>query len=308
MSTLDPLTCVQTFVAVVRAGSFTQAALRLGLTTSAVGKRMARLEQHVGLPLFHRSSRQVRLTLDGQAYFDSCSAALDQIAAAEAALLPQTRALHGRVRLDMPVAFGKRIVLPLLLDIVRRHPALLLTLSFNETTVDLVRQDVDVAIRFGTLDDSAHLVARRISRQTRMICAAPAYLARHGTPRDPEDLHGHRCIVGTLQGPPTTWILRESPGQDGGAALRQFTPPASHQFNDGEAIIDAAVAGFGLCQMPSSLLRQPVADGTLVPVLADHCGTPVDVHVMWARHATLSPRIRFVVDQLVAAGEQGALD
>ncbi|MDT7839075.1 LysR family transcriptional regulator [Aquabacterium sp. OR-4] len=308
MSQLDPLTCIHTFVAVVRAGSFTQAAERLGLTTSAVGKRMARLEQHLGLPLFHRGGRQMRLTLDGQAYFDSCASALDQIAATEAALTPQTRLLQGRVRLDMPVAFGKRIVLPLLLDIARQHPGLLLTMNFNEATVDLVRQEVDVAIRFGTLDDSSHLVARRISRQTRLICAAPSYLAAHGTPQVPEDLNGHRCIVGTLQGPPTAWMLREVPGQDDNAALRQFTPPASHQFNDGEAIIDAAVAGYGLCQMPSSLLRQPIARGALVPVLAAWTGTPVDVHVMWSRHATLSPRIRFVVDQLVAAGERGALD
>lgn len=308
MSGLDPLSCLHTFVVVVRAGSFTQAALRLGLTTSAVGKRMARLEEHVGLPLFHRGNRQMRLTVDGQVYFDSCSAALDQIGATEAALQPQTSALQGRVRLDMPVAFGKRIVLPLLLSLVRQHPQLLLTTHFNEATVDLVRQEVDVAIRFGTLDDSAHLVARCISRQQRLVCAAPSYLAAHGTPHQPEDLNGHRCIVGTPNGPPTAWVLREQPSPGGAGGTRQFTPPASHQFNDGEAIIDAAVAGFGLCQMPSSLLCEPIARGALVPVLAAYTGTPVDVHLVWAHHATLSPRIRFIVDALVAAGERGALD
>jgi DNA-binding transcriptional LysR family regulator len=315
MDTPDTLSCISTLLAVVRHGSFTQAGLQLGLTTSAVGKRMARLERHLGLPLFQRGGRRLRLTPDGQTYHDTCADALERIAATEAALSPRSpRALRGRVRIDLPVAFGRRVVLPLLLDGVREHPELMLSLSFHDATVDLGREEVDIALRFGSPGDSSHLVARHISRQTRQICASPAYLRDHGVPQQPEDLHRHRCIVGTVQGPPIRWVLRDAPlgGRASGtredAAQRLLTPPASHQFNDGEAIIDAAVAGFGLCQMPSSLLRQPIARGELVPVLEEWTGTPVDVHLMWNQKATLAARVRHVVDLLVAAGERGALD
>lgn len=302
MHDFDTLPCIQTFVAVVRAGSFTQAALRLGLTKSAVGKRVARLEQHVGVLLLLRNSRQIRLTPDGQTYFETCAAALDDIAQVEAALAPQQRSLHGRVRLDLPVAFGKRIVLPLLLEMANQHPELQLSLSFHDATVDLLRQDVDIVLRFGSMEDSSQLVARCLSRQTRMICASPTYLARHGTPRTVDELNTHRCIVGMPGGPPVNWVVREAD------TPRHLTPPATHAFNDGEAIIDAAVAGFGLCQMPSSLLRRHLARGELVAVLEPFTGTPVEVHVLWPRRATLSPRVRFVVDRLIEAGQRGELD
>jgi DNA-binding transcriptional LysR family regulator len=302
MNPVDPLSCLPTFVAVVRAGSFTLAAERLGLTKSAVGKRIARLEAHLGLPLLQRAGRRLHLTDEGRSYFETCSALLEQLAATEAELSPRARALKGRVRLDMPVAFGRRIVLPHLLALTQQHPELLLTMRLDDATVALPSDEVDIAIRFGALDDSMQRVARRISRQTRLICASPDYLARHGRPTHPAELEGHRCIVGTSSGPPGSWILRED-----GNEFR-FTPLASHQFNDGEALIDAALAGFGLCQMPSSLLHRHIDRGELVPVLERFTGTPVDVHVLWARQATRSPRVRFIVDQLVALGERGLLD
>jgi DNA-binding transcriptional LysR family regulator len=302
MTEADSLSGLVAFVTAIRTGSFTQAADRLGLTKSAVGKSVTRLEARLGVKLLHRSTRQLKLTVEGELYFQACAKALDDIAEAEAQISPVNGAIRGRVHVDMPVAFGRRVLLPILLDIARPHPALTLTMSFNDATINPLTDQVDVIVRFGDVGDSPQLVARRLSSQARVLCASPAYLAEHGTPQGIDDLMRHRCIVGSSHGPPTSWALND------GERLVRVTPPATHQFNDGEAMVDAAVAGFGICQMPASLVRQHINRGRLLPVLAAHCRTPVDVHVMWLRKATLSPRVRYVVDQLIARGEAGELD
>lgn len=192
----DPLSGVAVFVATARAGTFTEAANRLGLTKSAVGKTIARLEERLGFKLFHRTTRLTRLTADGEAYFAACTAAIEEVTAAQAALSSDHRILSGRLHIDMPVAFGRRVLLPALIEITRPHPDLSLTLTFTDATSDLLQDDVDLAIRFGALADSSDLVARRLVTQDRVICASPDYLRRHGEPQTLADVRSHRCIVG----------------------------------------------------------------------------------------------------------------
>lgn len=297
----ESLSGISAFVAVVQAGSFTLAAERLGVTKSAVGKSINRLEERLGVKLLRRTTRRLQLTFDGEAYFQACASALDKIAEAEAQITPYDQVLRGRVHIDMPMAFGKRVLLPLLLELAAPHPELALTMSFNDATVDLMRDEADLAIRFGQLPDSSHLVARKLASQERLICGSPGYLQAHGVPMSLSDLNGHRCIVGTTHGPPQQWTV-----QKGGHVMR-ITPPATHQLSDGESIVETALAGFGLCQMPVSLLRSHIEQGRLVPVLQAHSGVLVDVHMLWVRQATLAPRIRYVIDQLMAYAERGAL-
>ena len=180
MPELDPLSGVTVFVAAARAGSFTVAAERLGLTKSAVGKAIARLEERLGFKLFHRTTRHTRLTADGDAYLAACASAIDEVVAAQSALSSSNHILSGRVRIDMPVAFGRQVLLPILIEITRPHPDLSLTLTFTDATSDLLRDDVDLAVRFGSLEDTSHLVARRLATQQRVICASPHYLKAHG--------------------------------------------------------------------------------------------------------------------------------
>ncbi len=297
----DPLTGVTVFVAAARAGSFTQAAERLRITKSAVGKSIARLEQRLGVKLFHRTGRLTRLTADGEAYLAACAAAMDEIDAAETALSTGNRVLTGRLRIDMPVAFGRRVLLPILIEIIRPHPGLTLSLTFTDATSDLLQDDVDLAIRFGMLKDSSHLVARHLVAQERVICASPAYLRAYGEPRTLEEVRSHRCIVGAPKGPPLVWHVRE------GGMEKRFTPPATHQLSDGESMVDAAVGGLGLCQLPISLVRDRLEAGTLVAVMRDYSAVPVDVHMVWPRRAHLSPRVRYVVDQLISYASAGRL-
>ena len=302
MADKDPLAGVAVFVAAGRAGSFTVAAERLGLTKSAVGKTIARLEARLGVRLFHRTTRLTRLTADGEAYLAACAAAIDEIAAAQGALSSAGKVLSGRLRIDMPVSFGRRVLLPLLAEIVRPHPDLHLSLSFTDTTSDLILEDIDLAIRFGALGDSSHLIARRLVDTHRIIVAAPSYLDRHGRPRSPDDLRDHCGVVGMGKGPPLDWLVRD------GAAVRRIVPRAMHQAADGEAIVGLAIAGLGMCQMPMFMVRDALGDGRLEAVLPDLSDVPVEVHLVWPQRQHLSPRVRHVVDRLVAFAAAGRLD
>jgi len=302
MNDPDPLDGISVFVAVAHAGTFTAAARKLGLTKSAVGKAISRLEQRLGFALFHRTTRVTKLTTDGEAYLGACTAALDEIVTAQSALTTHHKKLSGRVHIDMPVAFGRTVLLPLLMEMTRPHPDLGLSLTFSESSSDLLQDGVDLAIRFGALPDSSDLVARRLATQRRVICASPAYLRARGTPEALPDLAGHHCIVGTMAGPPQVWFVKE------GNKDKRFTPPQTHRLSDGAAMIDAAIGGLGLLQLPVSILRKALSDGRLVPVLESLSGTDVDVHVMWPHQSHLNPRVRYVIDGLLAYAAQGKLD
>jgi DNA-binding transcriptional LysR family regulator len=298
----DPFSGVTVFVTAARAGSFTLAAERLGLTKSSVGKTIARLEDRLGFRLFNRTTRLMRLTADGEAYLAACSVAIDEVTSVQSALSSSNRILSGRVHIDMPIVFGRKVLLPILMAITRPHPDLSLSLTFTDATSDLLRDDVDLAIRFGTLSDTSNLIARRLTSQRRVICASPDYLKMWGTPKALDDIRSHRCIVGAHRGPPLTWLVRE------GSVVRRLVPPATHQISDGEAMVDATVGGLGLAQVPISMVRADIDAGRLQTVLDEFSSVDVDIHAVWPRQAQLSPRVRFIVDQLVNFAADGRLD
>jgi DNA-binding transcriptional LysR family regulator len=293
MIPIDSFQGVLTFVMAARSNSFTEAAARLGISKSAVGKSIARLEERLGVQLFHRSTRRISLTADGDAYFIACSNALEEIGAAESGLGPGTREPSGRLRVDIPVAFGRRVVAPLLFEIADKYPALQLNMTFSDHLVDPIEEGIDLLVRFGELKDTSGLVARRLARQRWAICAAPSYLERFGVPDTLEDLNRHHCIVGHRRGQPLSWRVRE------GQKSVRYSPPTTHQIGDGEAMILAAVAGIGLCQMPRCLFKDDIDAGRLLEVLGGYEPEPVEVHAVWPRVSHLRPKVRYVVDELV---------
>lgn len=293
MVPIDSFQGVITFVVAARSNSFTEAAGRLGISKSAVGKSVARLEERLGVQLFHRSTRRISLTADGDAYFIACSSALEEIGAAESGLGPGTREPSGRLRVDMPVAFGRRVVAPLLFEIADKYPALQLNITFSDHLVDPIEEGIDLLVRFGELKDTGGLVARRLARQQWAICAAPRYLERFGVPETLEDLNQHHCIVGHRRGQPLSWRVRQ------GRETVRYAPSSAHQIGDGEAMILAAVAGIGLCQMPRCLFKEDIEAGSLVEVLVDYMPEPVEVHAVWPKVSHLRPKVRYVVDELV---------
>lgn len=293
MMQIESLNGVITFVTAARSSSFTEAAEHLGVSKSAVGKAISRLEERLGTQLFHRTTRRIRLSADGEAYFAACATALDEIKGAEDSLGPRANEPAGRLRVDMPVAFGRQVIMPMLLSLAKQFPRLKLSLSFSDHLIDPIEEGVDLMIRFGEIGDQSNLVARKLASQRWVICGSPEYLARQGYPDGLHSLERHDCIVGFRRGLPLSWRLC-SEGQN-----IRFAPPSSHQFSDGAAMIDATLAGLGLCQMPLYLFRQHITDRRLVEVLAELEPDPVDIYALWPKTSHLRPKVRYVVDQLI---------
>lgn len=303
MRKIDNLGGITAFVTTAQQGSFTAAAELLGLTKSAVGKSVGRLEDRLGLKLLQRSTRRLSLTPDGEMFLASCQQAIDILEQAEAELTSHGVTPSGRLRVDLPSAFGRQRILPILLAITRQHPSLLLTVTFSERFVDLIEEGIDLVIRIGELADSSGLIARRLTTQKLVICAAPDYLRQYGEPLQPDDLRQHQCIVGFRRNQPISWPLYEANGQ-----MLRYTPPPTHELADGDAMLAAALAGCGLSQLPRWLVGDALRRGELVEVLADYAGGEMPINAVWPKSRQPLPKIRYVVDELVRAAAQGQLD
>ncbi|MGL5601917.1 MAG: LysR family transcriptional regulator [Silvania sp.] len=303
MRRTDHLGGITAFVTTAQQGSFTAAAEKLGLTKSAIGKSVSRLEERLGLKLFQRSTRRLSLTPDGERFLTSCQSAIDILEQAEAELTSHLYQPSGRLRVDLPAAFGRQRILPILLQITRRYPDLALTVTFSERLVDLIEEGIDLVIRIGELADSSGLVARRLTTQKLVICASPDYLLHQGEPVSPAELSQHQCVVGFRRNQPISWLLKESDGQIG-----RYTPPATHEFGDGDAMLAATLAGGGLSQLPLWLVGKYLASGELREVLSGHSGGEMPISALWPKNRQLLPKIRYVVDTLVKAADDGLLD
>jgi DNA-binding transcriptional LysR family regulator len=286
---------VETFVQAVEAGSFALAAERMRVTRSAVGKSIARLEQRLGTRLFNRTTRRQSLTENGQAYYERCKRALAEIDAAEAVLDAGGREPVGRLRVSAPALFGRHCVAPVLAALVRRYARLEVEISFNDRIVDLLQEGFDLAVRIGDLRDSATFAARRLGSQQFVICAAPAYLARHGSPSKADDFAGHTGIVYASGGPETPWEVSDASGR-----LQELRIARRLRFDDVQAIADAALEGCGLARLPRWLAEPHLREGRLVLLMADAHTHVSNIHVVWPRTRYLAAKIRVAIDALVA--------
>lgn len=302
MAQLDQLGGVIAFVEAATLLSFTAAADKLGITKSAVGKSVARLEERLGTKLLHRTTRKLVLTPDGEAYFASCRHALEEIGSAEDALVTRNQKVAGRLRIDAPSAWGRQYLLPILTNIAKQHQGLTLSLSLTDRIIDPVEEGVDLAIRFGETKDTSGLIIRKLAEQKATIFASPDYLAARGRPTRIEDIQHHDCVVGFRRDIPNTWRVRSADG-----SVIRITPPPTHEIGDGAAIIDAAVAGLGLAQMPSSLVSDHIDAGRLVAVMEEFTDVAVTISAVWPANKHLLPRVRHVVQMLVEEGRRGTL-
>jgi DNA-binding transcriptional LysR family regulator len=296
----ESLRGITNFVITARASSFTEAAEVLGITKSAVGKSIARLEERLGTRLFHRSTRKLSLTTDGEAYLASCLSALEILDAAENTLSRRQERPSGVVRIDMPASFGRELVMPVLIDLTEKYPELRLTLTFNDRLIDPVEEGIDLVLRLGELQSTDELIARRISKQQLIFCANPAYLKHYGVPDNPEALKTHRCIMGYRRGAPLAWRIAP-PGE----REFRFTATDAHQISDGDAIVKACLGGMGVAQLPESMVKRHIASGELVQILSDYTPPPVELHVLWPRTRHLIPKVRLIVDELLKRAESG---
>lgn len=291
-----PVSGIQQFLAfaqTARRGSFAAAARDLGSSPSTLAKSVARLEASLGVKLFHRTTRQVSLTPDGERLFHRCERVLAEFEDLHAEAAGVRAAPSGTLRVDAPIVYGRRFVLPLLAGLLRQHPALRLDLRLQDRYADMVRDGLDLAIRVGELRDST-LVARRIDSQDLVLCASPDYLEARGTPRRPQDLAGHAGIVFRMpaSGRDRPWQLRQ------GRRQVEIHPEHLVRINDGEALVAAARLGLGLCQLPDYMAQDDLDRGTLVELLSDCRPSPMPISAVVPSGRLVPPRVRLLLDSL----------
>ncbi|AHG18661.1 LysR family transcriptional regulator [Chania multitudinisentens RB-25] len=291
---MDRLTSMAVFIKAVDLGSFAAAAVALELSSPMVGKHIRALEQHLGARLLNRTTRRQSLTDVGRAYYERCCVVLAEVEAADALITNQLGEPAGRLRVTMPVHFGRHCVVPVLWQLVERYPKLELDLSFNDRFVDLADDGLDLAIRTGTLKDRSDLAARRVARQHMVVCASPAYLAAHGRPQNIADLAAHQAVFYRRQGHVQPWLF---PQVD--QPPTEIMPPYRFRFDDLNAIADAAVAGRGLAWLPSWLVREPLRSGALIRLLPDEPAYPYDVFALWLQSPQMPSKLRVTIDALV---------
>ncbi|MCJ2140156.1 LysR family transcriptional regulator [Methylobacterium sp. E-066] len=279
------------FVAVAEAGSLSGAARRLGLTPSAVSRVVARIEARLGVQLLVRTTRTLRLTAEGETYGRAARRILADLDETETALSDRG-CPRGRVRVSAATAHGRLVIVPLLGDFVACHPGIVVEIDLSDEIVDVLGGRADIGIRFGPLADSP-LTARRLGETGRTVVAAPAYLARAGTPRRPADLAEHNCLDFTFRRSEPGWPFRE----DG----RDFILPVRGTLaaNNGETLVQLALGGVGITRVGNFHIADDLAAGRLVPLLEPF--NPQDreaIHAVFVGGPAMPARVRVLVDFL----------
>ncbi len=299
---MESLRGILAFTRAAQLRSFVAAGELLSLSASAVGKSVARLEERLGVRLINRTTRRLSLTEEGAAFLEHCLRILGELEEAEETLARGRAEARGRLRVAMPATFARLQVLPALPDFLDRHPNLEVEAVLGERWVDPVEEGMDVVVRIGPVPVS-RLIARRVGWQRLVSCASPAYLARRGVPATPEALGEHDCLgySDASGGRRHRWRF----AVDG----REMAMPVNGRlsFNDSEALVQAAVAGLGVVQVPEYVARDALADGRLQAVLGEFLALGEPISVVWPGNRHLSPRVRAFVDLLVAQEGNGVV-
>ncbi len=291
---------IESFVAVATRGSLTAAALADGVAPAVVGRRIDALEERLGVKLFVRTTRRITLTHEGTAFLEDCQRLLADLSNAEANVTAGGLKASGHVRVTAPAGFGRRHVAPLVPAFLAQHPEVSLSLSLSDRMVDIVNDGIDCAVRVGDLPDS-RLVSLRLADNRRLCVAAPAYLARAGTPSHPSELVRHECLM-----------LSSDAGQSRGWAFRvegevtHMRPGGRLDCSDGEVLHDWAVQGLGLAWRSTWEVEDDIAAGRLVAVLEDFAAPPNGIYAVFAQRKHLPLRVRLWIDFLkLTYGEAG---
>lgn len=299
---IDDLPALETFARIVSAGSLSAAARELDLSLSVVSKRLAHLESRLGVRLLHRTTRQQTLTDDGAQFHAQVLRILAEIERAETLMSDRRGTVNGMLRVTAPGELGRVRIVPLVAAFQRQHPALTVQLMLTDTIVDLLAQDIDVAVRIGSLADST-MIARELAPNHRVLCAAPSYVATHGLPAHPADLRAHRCIVLGDQ-PRTEWRF------DGAHGSVAVDVTAALLTNDGGAARSFALEGAGIALKSIWDVDADLDAGRLVRVLPAFAAPAAPLHAVYpgGRHVPLRVRafVEFLREQLRDAWQRGA--
>lgn len=284
------------FLEVANGGSFAATARRLGLSTSAVSKAVARLEAELGVRLLQRTTRRVSLTPEGERARDGAAAAVAELEALAGELGEGLVAPRGLLRVSVPVGWGRNWLVPRLPKFMAAYPHIRLDLNLADRAVELVGERVDVLIRSGSIADSQSVVARRLAEVPMVTCASPAYLAGRGRPETPDDLGDHECLEHRTQMTGRRYPWRFTIG----GIVQDWPLTGRLVMDDGEAVARIALGGFGISQMPLYLGEAAIATGGLVEVLRNFRPPPLLHTMLYANRRMVSPRTRALIDFLTA--------
>ena len=287
---------VEMFVRAVELGSFSALARAWRIKPSSVSRQIGALEQELGVRLLARTTRRITLTEAGIALFEGAKESLDQLDEACRAAAEFTSSPRGRIRLSTPVTFGRRYVGPLLADLLERYPGLELEIAFHDRFVDVVREGYDVAIRAGHVRDEG-LVARTLADNERVLVASPEYLAREGEPKVPSDLRTHSCLVFRYVDATDAWRFRQ------GGVVETVVVTGPVASNNGDLLVDSAVAGLGVVLAPRWLVADVLAAAQVRRLLATYEVTATDfdskVNLLYPSRRFLPGKVRVFCDFLV---------
>jgi DNA-binding transcriptional LysR family regulator len=288
---MDKLALMEIFVRIVETGSFSAVARETGMTQPTVSKQMTALERSLKTRLLQRSTRSLSLTEAGSAYYERCRQIIDQVHAAELSLGALQGSLGGTLSVNSSVAFGQMFLARLMLEFQGSHAGLSVLLTLNDRFIDLVEEGIDVAIRFGRLNDSS-LVARRLAGSPVAVVASPTYLQRRGIPQHPNELARHRCLHYTYLSTGTEWIF---PAAGGEIRVRIAS---SFRTNNGYALRDAMLAGHGIAVMPLVFIQEELSRGVVVPILQEFTASPLPVNAVYPSGRFVSAKVRAFIDYL----------
>jgi DNA-binding transcriptional LysR family regulator len=279
-------TGIDEFAAVASLGSFSAGAKQFGASTTHMSRSIARLEKRIQVQLFNRTTRSVKLTEAGRVFFEHCERFIREREEA-IALFSKDGQPEGELRITCSTALGESFVVPIVQRYAQGHERLSITIDLTNRIVDLVGEGYDLAIRTGHLPDS-RLITTKIATRSLVTCATPAYLAQHGQPERNADLAGHNCLIGSS----ATWHFRS----DGGEV--NFRPKGRWRCNNGVAILNAALAGMGICQLPAFYVHRHIAEGSLVPLLENEMPAEEPVWAVYTQRRHLLPKVSHLVDLL----------
>jgi LysR family transcriptional regulator for bpeEF and oprC len=291
VTSMEDFSAISSFVRVVEAKSFAAAAAQLGMTPSGVSRAVSRLEEQIGVRLLFRSTRALRLTDDGESFYQRCKDILADLGEAVEALNYARTKPKGKLRVAVNVSIGRAALIPNLAEFEARYPDIRLELSMSDRNIGLIEEGIDCAIRMGELEDS-NLIARKLGYFSNVLCASPAYLERHGTPVSVDDLARHHCInyVYPTNGRAYQWQFDTPDGRIG------LDIDARLLINDGESVIQAAIAGLGIIQTPHWLAATAIGYGKLKVIMEDTISTGSPVWIVYPQKKHLSARVQAFIE------------
>lgn len=278
---------ISEFVFVAETESFTQASKKMAISTAQVSRQISALEKRLDIKLFYRTTRKVSLTEEGRVFYQHCRSVLDGLDEAERAITNLQSKPHGKIKLTAPVTYGEQQIMPLVNDFAKEYGDVEVFAHLSNQNVDLVEGGYDLAIRLGKLADST-MMAKKLGKRTNYVCASPAYLNKYGVPHSLSELNKHSCLLGTLD----YWHFRDA-GKE-----KNIRVTGKLRYNSGYSLVDAALKGLGIVQLPDYYVQHYLQNGELVTLLDNYREPDEGIWAVYPHNRHLSPKIRLLVDYL----------